>query len=382
MSRVSAETRRASVRRPLAAVLLVLLALPFGAGSLLPGLSSAPDVEPLMCVVVQEPFVHEVMARGEVESAINVEVRCEARPRDSSWLRILEVIPEGTRVKPGDFLIRLDSRGLENELEQQKIRIEQTRAAVAAAKGRYEIAQKAKVAYLEGEYQLDRKKIEAVVAVAVQREHQARKYLESSRKLEALGCITQQQLQADEFALSAAETDLRLARLRLTILDDFTRPKRLLDLETMLATTKARLASVEYWHSMNEKWAADIQEQIAKCVICAPVEGEVVLAHMIQNDHSHLVEPGEQTHTHRTLVRLPDPRHMQVNAKIEEDRIACMRKGLPVTVSFEAFPGLEVPGEVVRVNEYPEAEDWHGSGVKQYRTTVRIDASVEGLRPA
>jgi len=34
----------------------------------------------------------------------NVEVRCEVRSQWNSWIRILEVVPEGTHVEPGDFL--------------------------------------------------------------------------------------------------------------------------------------------------------------------------------------------------------------------------------------------------------------------------------------
>jgi len=36
---------------------------------------------------------------------------------------------------------------------------------------------------------------------------------------------------------------------------------------------------------------------------------------------------------------------------------------------------------VVRINAYPDPDSWHGSGIKTYESTVRIDSPLEGLRP-
>lgn len=362
-------------------MLPVFLGLPFLAVALFSGFGwSSPEPEPMTCEVTRGSFLHEVSARGQVESAINVEVRCDVRSPDY-WMTILEVVPEGTRVNPGDFLIRLDSSALEDQLDQQKIHCEQLKATVAAAREAYKIAQQEERAYLEGEYRLARQQIETAILLAENKLRHADQYYHESCKLHMKGYLSSRQLQADLFAVQAAKTDLKVAKVRLRLLDNLTRPVRLARIQSALAAAKARLLSVELSEKLDQKLLVEIQEQIEKCVIRAPVAGSVVLAHLYHNNHAHMVEPGEKTYRNRVLVRLPDSRHMLVSSKISEDKIAFVRKGLPVTISFEAFPGVELPGRVTRVNEYPEPEGWLGSGVKQYQAEVSIDENFEGLRP-
>ena len=68
---------------------------------------------PLLTSVVRGPYEHIVIEQGEIESSNNVEVRCEVKNRsggNNPSTTILEVIPEGTTVKKGDWLITFDSR--------------------------------------------------------------------------------------------------------------------------------------------------------------------------------------------------------------------------------------------------------------------------------
>lgn len=90
----------------------------------------------MMFDVMRGDFVHQVAARGELESSVNVEVKCEVRARTNAWTRILEVVPEGTAVQPGDFLVRLDSSALEDDRTQQEIYVEQAEARVIQTRSR------------------------------------------------------------------------------------------------------------------------------------------------------------------------------------------------------------------------------------------------------
>ena len=61
-------------------------------------------------------FIHDVVEKGEVESARNVDVMSVVRGyRDLNNFEILWVIEEGKMVEPGDVLVRLDSSALEEE---------------------------------------------------------------------------------------------------------------------------------------------------------------------------------------------------------------------------------------------------------------------------
>src|SRR4051812_25849029 len=59
--------------------------------------------EPLTAAVTTGPFTQEVIERGEVQSSRNVEVRCQVPTRGTQGLAIIQIVPEGTIVKAGDF---------------------------------------------------------------------------------------------------------------------------------------------------------------------------------------------------------------------------------------------------------------------------------------
>jgi len=355
--------------------------VPVAAGLPLANLGwSTAEPEPLQCSVVRQPFVHEIPAKGELESAVNVEVRCEVRSQWDSWIRILEVVPEGTWVEPGDFLVRLDSSALETERQGQQIVCARATAELCRARAAFEAAQSARRTYLFGEYALQRQEAELALLVARDRHRTAKAAVESSRVLAEKGYVTAPQLQADQFGLEQAQAELRLATARMEVLQDCTKARRLRELDNALGSSKARLAAAEFNGRLNEEKLAQIEEQIGKCVVRAPRAGQVVLAHLHHEGHSHMIEPGELTREGRVLVRLPDFRQMQVNAKIPEDRIALVRAGLPVSIRLTAFPQVELRGMVTRVSEYAEPQDWHDS-IKQYQTIIAIDDPPLDLWP-
>jgi len=330
---------------------------------------------------VRGDFAHEVSVAGEVESAVNVEVRCEVRSESSYWVRILEVVPEGTRVKPGDFLVRLDSSGLEADRERQKITCEQLDASAIQARRALESVTLARDSYLEGEFKLAEEQAKSAVMVAEDAERRAREFYDSSGKLESRGYITELQLRADEYAWKAAKTQLNMAKAKLAVLERFTKPVRMTQLSAAVISAKARLAAAECSCRLALQRLEFIDEQIRKCVVRAPVSGQVVLAHLFHLGHAHMIEPGAETLEKRVLVRLPDFRHMQISAMIEEDKIALVQPGLTASVRLQAFPGVVLPGRVVKINEFPEPEDWMGSAVKKYKAVVAIDGPPEGTRP-
>lgn len=381
MSRVPPHRRSRLGRRLRAAVWCAVVTGLVGA-AVRATLSSDPlEKAPLTCRVVRADFAHDVSVQGELESAVNVEVRCEVRSESSYWVRILEVVPEGTFVQPGDFLVRLDSSGLESDRERQVITCEQLKASVIQARRALETVTLARDAYLEGEYKLAEEQAKLVLMVAQDAERRAREFYEGSVKLESRGYITDIQLRADEYAWQAAKTQLGMAKAKLAVLEQFTKPVRLTQLETAVISTKARLTAAECSLKLGLQRLEYIEEQIGKCVVRAPVAGQVVLAHLFHYGHAHMIEPGEVTLQKRVLVRLPDFRRMQVAALIEEDKIALVRPGLAVTVQLPAFPGLVLPGRVVKINEYPEAEDWLGSAVQKYKAVVSLDGPPKGSRP-
>ena len=363
-------------------VILLLVVVPALTGLLLTN-SGNPTVEdePLTCSAERREFLHEIAASGELESSVNVEVCCEVRSLNSSWTRILEVIPEGSYVEPGGFLVRLDSSALENDLSAREILCKRAETTLITARNAYEKALSAKKEYLRGQFVVESQKTETKVFQAEERVRTAELTLAHSRQLAAKGYSTERQLAADRFTLQSAENQLRSANIARDVLCSLSKQKRLKELDSAVVVGKARVDSAEQIYRLNQEKLADIEEQIGKCVVRAPVAGQVVLAHLHHHGHSHMIEPGEVTREGRALVRIPDPTRMQVKAKIKEADVALVEEGMPVTIRLKAFPGQELEGHVEKVNNMPEPDSRYGPSIKQYETIVAVEPSSLPLRP-
>src|SRR5689334_18017045 len=113
-------------------------------------------------------FTHDAVERGELESSANVELRCEVQSRTtgSNGVKILEIVREGTVVKPGDFLVRFDDAALQAERTTQQINVSSAEAATAQSENDLAAAQIAKKEYEFGEFESEREKLNAEILVA------------------------------------------------------------------------------------------------------------------------------------------------------------------------------------------------------------------------
>lgn len=329
------------------------------------------------------PFIHEVLERGEIESSSNVEIRCEVKSRNSGGTAILEVVSEGTWVEESDVLVRLDSSALEQDLVQQQIVSNTSEALLIQAQNEFEAAQIARQEYIEGTYHQTEQEILGEILLAEENLRRATQNAKHSERLAAKGYVTALQLEGDKFAVREAESNLLTGRTKLRVLQEYTKRKTLKELDSNIKTSEAKWKSEQSSHQLELDKLKDIEEQIKKCVIVAPQSGQVVHANR-QSSRSQgefIVEPGALVRERQAIIRLPDPKQMQVKAKINEARVTLVKQGMPVQIRLDAFGDQALSGEVVHVNEYPEPTSWFGSQVKEYATFIKIFDPPANIRP-
>ena len=354
---------------------LVLLGLGVGAYALLAGNwgnEALPDV--ITQPVSRGPFLHEVVERGEVESSRNVEIRCQVKSRNSAGTAIIEVIPEGTQVKEGDLLVKLDASALEQEIVQQQIVGNTSQAIMIQAKNTFEAAQIARKEYLEGTFIQEEQLIQNEIIVAEENLRRAQQYAKYSEQLAARGYVTALQLEGDQFAVEKAKNELETAQTKLRVLRDYTKAKTLKQLDSDIRTAEAQWESEKSSYELELKKLKELETQISNCTILAPQAGQVVYANeqSSRSSNEFIVEPGATVRERQVIIRLPDPQFMQVDAKINESRVTLLEVGMPAKIRLEAFDEIDLLGEVTKVNEYPEASSWFSSQVKKYGTVISI----------
>ena len=338
--------------------------------------------EPLIATVVSAPFIQEVVERGEVQSSRSVEIRCEVAARGNAPVSIIEIVPEGTYVKEGDFLIKLDDSALQADLNQQEIACNTSRALVVEAQADYDGAKLALDEYLNGPFRQDEQSLESDQFVAQEDLRRAEEYYRYSVKLAARGYVTDVQLEADRFAVEKARKTLAVVETKLGVLRNFTKVKTLKQLQASVETAEARLRTRQNTQNLDNSRHEQIKDYIAKCTIRAPGAGQVIYANdgPAASNGDPLIAEGKNVRERQILIRLPDPKRMRVLARVNEARIDRVKKGMTVKISVDAFPDGELEGLVQSVGEYPLPNVIPYSTVKEYAAEIEIKEPPDALR--
>lgn len=328
-------------------------------------------------------FVHDVVERGEVESSANVNVVCEVQSQNSEGVRIIEIVPEGALVKADDFLVKLDDALLRTERAKQTIAVNTSEAALAKAQNDLEAFRIAKQEYEMGTFKQEEAKLESELFLAKENSNRADASLTYSGRMWSRGYINRVKLESDQFAVDRYRKELEVAEIKLDVLRNYTKAKTIKKHETDIKTAEAAVNAEGAKHQVEVEKLAQIEKQLEKCLIKAPIDGQVVYAEMERwrSNGDDAIRPGTRIREQQVIIRLPDPKKMQVKARISEARVDRVKADMAVTIELDALPGLELHGRVKKVNPYPSNDNWFNSNVKEYATFVEILDPPQALRP-
>ena len=354
-------------------------------------------IDPILAEVEKGEFVSLVLDQGEVQSSENVEIRCEVKAQTRS-LNVIEVAPEGTRVKEGDFLVRLDSSAFEQDLETQKITVANAATEVIQAEAALETAKETLKEYEQGIFVETKKQIEndiydaqGQIETARQELNQAKATYNHSKKLQGKGFITKQQLEAAKFAVSRNEFALKravnlkaLAEKQEQVLVEITKVKETVQLRSDIRAAEVKLSNEIESQKVEMAQLDDIRAQIKKCTVVVPagVQGQVVYAkESSRGGNDWVLEEGTTVRERQVLVRLPNPDKMEIKALINEQSITQIKEGMPAEINVDALNNEKLKGIVTKVNQYAERSGWMSSSVRKYAVFVRILDPSDALKP-
>jgi HlyD family secretion protein len=323
--------------------------------------------EYLTATVWKGPYDYAVIEQGLLESGSNTEIRCQVRTRGSGTA-IIDVIPEGTTVKPGDILVELDSSNFTLEENAQKILVSTRQSQLATAENNLRAAEIAKKEYLEGLYLSQEKQLLSELFLAEQAKATAESGLESAKALHIKLIVTGLQVEAAHAALEDAVNKYQCAKINLDTLRNLTRQKEVTLLEASIASATAEVKAQQQSLRLEEERLKEIQDQIAKCTIKATAPGQVVYAN--ETDYrggmQFLVAPGATVRERQVIIWLPNANDMQVKATVNEARVTMVRPGMPVSVRVDALKDELLEGVVTKVNQFAEQTSFFSGSIRKY----------------
>ncbi|MFW6413963.1 MAG: efflux RND transporter periplasmic adaptor subunit [Verrucomicrobiota bacterium] len=354
-----------------------------------------------------------VSAGGTLQAMKNYEVKSEVEGSN----QILEVIPEGTiitreDVEDGRVLMRLDASKARDDLEKQKISVEDASAAYTQAKEDYtiqegqnesdiaqaeldvkftrmelerylgnDLAQKA----IDGDIDFEvtdwhddikgaslqeRRDLENNVSLAGEELSRSEDSLHWTRELVEKGYVNRDELDADELEtkrrtveLEGAETELELflkyvlAKEAEEELADYTEAKRSLErtearARSRIAQSEANLKSRRATYELQKEKQERLKEMIEKSTVQATRPGLIVYASTTnpRQYRNNPVEEGMSVREGQTVLTVPDLSTLAARVEVPETQAQMISSGQPAEIVIDAMPDETWQGEVQRVS--------------------------------
>jgi multidrug resistance efflux pump len=366
----------------------------------------------------------------------------------------------------------LDDSALQEQFRDQKIKVDQARAASIQANQTYQIQisqNESDIAlaqttlrlaeldydkYVYGDYEQLKKDIEGRMSLA---DSDLQTWLDRvawSERMVKKGYISGSQAQSERSKLQNAEITMQRVAEELRVLEKYTRKREETRLKDALTEAKRALERVKNQASAKEIANAidrtskqsvydqeltkmeEIQEEIRKCTITAPKDGMVVYyvpessRFGGSSSRQTSIAQGEPVTEGQKLMRIPNLRQMQVEAKVHEAQISRVRgeeyvstgyyeslragllmapdlmtritsqhafgdmreefrdreqrmiySGQPAVIRVDAYPNVYLKGHVKSIATVADKGEWSSADVKVYKTIVSIDEPLEGIKP-
>ncbi|HOI54785.1 MAG TPA: efflux RND transporter periplasmic adaptor subunit [Phycisphaerae bacterium] len=332
---------------------------------------------------------------------------------------IIELVPEGTQVQPGDVLVKLDAADLQEKLISEDAQLQTLKASYLAAEEALAIQlstreselKKAELnetfakmdfeKYRDGDWPQQKKTAESEIKVAEQELVQAQNRLKYTIDLEKDGIVTREELESDKLSVTRAEIDNEKAKESLRLLEQYDYPKQMAKLksdwdeaiaerervqrrqDSEVAQKEADRTAKKANFEIQDARVKKLREQIAYTTVTAPQAGMIVYWTPGNRwSDQRPPEVGGTVRHRQTLMTLPDVSRMEIDVKIHESQIDRVAAGQPATIKIDAFPERTYTGTVTpEIGVMADSQRWFNPDVKVYNVVVGIDQTTEGLKP-
>ncbi|SIN71791.1 RNA polymerase sigma factor, sigma-70 family [Singulisphaera sp. GP187] len=209
--------------------------------------------------------------KGDFRPAIAVAIINEVE----SDTKIIALAPNGSKLRQGDLICRLDSARLEERRFKQGVARSEAEAAHQNAKLIREVAEIEVTEYLEGIYKKEWEAVEGEISLAESERTRAEDRLEWSQRMRAKSYVSKAQNIADKVSLAQKVLTYKQALTKKDVLEKFTYSKRVKELESKVEQARAeeRIRELE-WKREKDK-LAKIENQIEHCRIVSPISGRL-----------------------------------------------------------------------------------------------------------
>jgi multidrug efflux pump subunit AcrA (membrane-fusion protein) len=329
--------------RNLVTMLLTLVVLA-GGGFGLWRMTSARAAESVPTAVVRKgDFFVTVQCRGELRARNTRQI---VAPLNVPDLRIVWMVPAGSRLKVGDAVVRFDPSSAKQQLQEKEAQLQQMEAQLKQAEAEARLQTEDDRRDLsEAGHQVERAKIEVV-----------KSELESRLKGEEA---------AVDLGVSEQKKTVQQAKLKFNE-----------------ASSSAKIASIRRQRDKAEADVAITKRRLERMEVKAPLSGMV---NYLQNFsqgwmNAKPFKVGDQVWPGSVIGEIPDLKTIEMEGKIEEIDRGQMTVGQDVRVRIDSLPETTFPAKLDQLSPLTEMGfEWPPT--RSFKGYASIAKDDERLRP-
>lgn len=362
---------------------------------------------------------------------------------------ILYVVSEGTEiteadVKEGKVLVQLDSKDIDDQIQQQEITVEnswsnflnaQENLAIQKKQNESDIRQAEltiRFAQMDLEKYLGKtlasqliegktrnfaslvsspelagealnKKREIDAGRDLSREEVARSQdtVDWSEKLASKGYVTKSELEADKLALQQKKVSQEKTGLNAQLFLNYDFPKQVEKLysdyiealanlervqvkcQSKIVQNEASIKSYRATYMRQKNHLEELKKRLSNCMIRATQTGFVTYATSSNPWRSdNPIQPGTTVRLYQELLNLPDFNSMGVEVKIHESAVEKIKPDLKARIRVDAFPKEKFTGTVKKIALMPDPTlKWLNPDINLYVAKIALDKISPLLKP-
>lgn len=309
-------------------------------GAVLGGLAIAdavrgnPGPTYLTAAVTRADLVTKVMATGSLRPVVMVRVGAQLSGQIDELY-----VDFNDQVSRGQPLARLDPESFEAQLRAARAALGSARTNAGIRQAMSEQAE----AVLAGA-RAERAVLEARHAKAAAYLEEARRELDRKERLHGQGNISISEVESAHAAFDASAAALREAEAELEV-----QAAEIMEAEASRRVAEAELANAEAAVLHQQALVEEVEVQLERTVIRAPIDGVVVGREV---DRGQTVAVGLEAPTLFTLAQ--DLRQMTVHARVDEADVGMIRVGQRATFRVDAHRERSFEGTVAQIRMAPE----------------------------
>ncbi len=325
-------------------------------------------------------------------------------------LNIIEIIPDGTYVEKGDFIIELDTEPLLKIKAEREDKVITAELNLTQAQNTYEITESEvqsgvnssrnkiefakldleKFETLDKERQLEESLGE--IDVAKDQLSLSEQGYKTSVELAEKGFETKSRVASDELDLSAKRRNLKSSMAKYETLKNYDLKKESLQLvksleearsdyertqkegDNKIQGAKAKLDNAQNVLQRAQDELVDVESQLKKTRLNAPISGYALYPKVKYYQIDKQLSKGKSVGRNQALMRLPNMERLKVDVDVAERFVSDIKVGQKAIISVGALKDRTFSGVVSYLSPLPVQESsWNKSSVQKYHVIIDVE---------